>query len=794
MDIDKIVNSMTLEEKAALLTGKDFWQTQDYEKYGIKSMFLSDGPHGLRKQAAEADHLGLNPSVPSTCFPTAAAMANSWNEELGEQLGKALGEEAASMGVNVILGPGICIKRNPRCGRNFEYFSEDPYLAGKMAAAYIRGIQKNGTSACVKHFAMNNQELQRMTTDSIADERTLREIYLTAFEIAVKEGKSKAIMSSYNKINGVYADENKKLITDILRGEWGFDGAVISDWAGTNNKVESVKAGSDLEMPACKYGADDVVKAVKDGSLDISAVDECVKRVIRLSEETSKAERGEKFDVEAHHALAKKCAEESVVLLKNDKVLPIKGQSVAFIGDFFFTPRYQGAGSSIVNPTKLDGYEEAFKAAGINSIGFARGFDRFEKKNDKLTEQAEELAKKADVVIMAVGLNEVGEAEGIDREHIMLPDNQKELYETLRKICRRIVLVLFCGSTVELGWGSSADAIVYASLMGQAGAGALADILAGKVNPSGKLAETFVSLYDLCPSAHYFHKSGANVEYRESIFVGYRYYDTAAVPVAYPFGYGLSYTSFKYSDVSADEKGVKFSITNVGSFDGAETAQLYIGKKDSVIFRPKKELKGFKKVFLKVGETKEVYIPFDDKTFRFFNAASDKWEIEGGEYEIYVGASSADIRLSAMTSVEGNMTKAPYDRKKLPSYYAAKIGDIKDGEFAALLGRQIPSAEYAFYKKNRMVIHENCTVSELRYSKRWVGRFFSWCIRFAIKFLRGTGRRSDANTLVMGVLYQPIRGMAKFGGMTRRQMEGMLNMFNGHLFKGLGMMISKEKK
>lgn len=792
MDKKKIIENMTVRQKADILTGKNFWQTKDYEEYGIPSLFLSDGPHGLRRQAAKADHLGLNASIPATCFPTAAAMANSWDEELGEKMGEALGEEAASLDVNVLLGPGICMKRDPRCGRNFEYFSEDPYLAGKMAAAYVRGIQTNGTSACVKHFAGNNQEERRMVTDSVVDERTLREIYLTAFEIAVKEGRTKAIMSSYNKVNGEYSDGNNHLIRDILRGEWGFDGVVISDWAGTDNKVKSTLAGSDLEMPCCRYGADDIVKAVECGELDVKYVDGSVERILTLIEQTTAGEKGKPFDEKAHHELAAKCAQESIVLLKNDGVLPLKENTkVAVIGDFAKNPRYQGAGSSAVNPTKLENLLD--NLGGVNCIGYEKGFDRYGKDKPALIRKAVKLALKADVVVLCLGLDEDTEAEGLDRENIKIPQNQIELFKQVRVFSKKLVLVLSCGSSVETGFCRSSDAIVYGSLSGQAGASAIADVLTGKVNPCGKLAETFPVKLEDCAAFRYFPGKQMTAEYREGPYIGYRYYDTAKVPVAYPFGHGLSYTKFGYSDLSADEKGVTFKITNAGDCDGAEIAQLYVGKRDGKIFRPAKELKGFKKVFLKKGESATVNIPFDDKTFRYFNVNTNKWEVEGGDYQLYIGASVADIRLETSVQRQGTTENLPYGASLLPSYYSGKVTEVGDGEFAALLGREIPKAGYDFYKKKRMVIHENCTVADLRYSKRWVGRAFSGIIMFGAKFLKYTGNRAMANTIITGVTHQPVRGIAKFCGLSRRQMEALIMMFNGHFFKGIKKFFSKEK-
>lgn len=825
---DEIIKKMTLEEKAAMLTGKDFWSTVAMPELGIKSLSLSDGPHGLRKQAAASDHLGLNASIPATCFPTAATMANSWNEALGEEMGEALGEEAASQEVNVLLGPGVNMKRNPRCGRNFEYFSEDPYIAGKMAAAYIRGIQKNGTSACVKHLAANNQEERRMVSNSVIDERTLRELYLTAFEIAVKEGKTKSVMTSYNRINGVHADENEHILRDILRNEWGYEGIVVSDWAGTNNKVASCKAGSDIEMPACRYGADDIVDAVESGELDIKYVDECIERILTLMDSTTAGEKGKPFDKAAHHALAQRCAEESIVLLKNDGTLPIDSTvKVAIVGDFAYNPRYQGAGSSIVNPTVLnrftellhkrepenkpykqgigttgketdipvvETYVEDLREYTMNVVGYEKGFDRYGKKKKGKLKKAVKLVNKADVAIVFLGLDEISEAEGLDREHIKIPQNQIELYNAVKATGKKVVVVLSCGSSVELGFADEANAILYACLSGQACADAVFNVITGKVNPSGKLAETFPVKYEDCSSASHFPGKKMTVEYREGLFIGYRYYDTANVPVQYPFGHGMSYTTFEYSELKVSKDGVAFKIANTGSVDGAEIAQLYVGKTDGKVFRPAKELKGFAKVAVKAGETVDVAIPFDDKTFRYFNVGTNNWEEEEGEYDLYIGASSNDIKLTGKTERVGTGATSPYDREKLPSYFSGAVANVGDDEFIALYGAELPSPEYRFYKKNRMVIDENCTVADLRYSKRWVGRFFSGAIRFAIRFLRGVGKRTTANTLVMGVLHQPVRGLAKFGGMNRRKMEALMLMFNGHFFKGFGRFITKGKK
>ena len=790
-----VISKLTHRQKADLLTGKDFWSTLAVDEVGLPSAYLSDGPCGLRKQAAKSDHLGLNPSIPATSIPTTATVANSWNEELGQAMGELLGEEAAAKKVNVLLGPGMNIKRNPLCGRNFEYFSEDPYLSGKMAAAYIRGIQKNGISACVKHFAANNQEERRMVSDSVMDERTLREIYLTGFEIAVKEGNPKSIMSSYNQLNGTFANENEHLLKEILRDEWGFEGVIVTDWAGCNDRIKGLIAGNELEMPACRYGADDVFRALEDGTLDESLVDERLDNLIDLILSTDDALKAapESFDEEAHHASARKCAEESVVLLKNnDNVLPLGRERVCFIGDFADKPRFQGAGSSNVNPTREEHFKDEAKNYDFDFIGYAKGFMRFGQKSKKLKAAALKLASQADKIVFFAGLDEIRESEGLDRANMKLPQNQIELLSDIYALGKPVVVVLFCGSPVELDVVEKADAIVHGYLGGQAGVSALLNILTGKVNPSGKLAESYPFQYEDCSTAAYFPGHKLTVQYREGLFVGYRYYSTANVKPRYPFGFGLSYTSFAYSDIKVDEKGVSFVITNTGDRDGAEVAQLYIGKPDSKIIRPKIELKGFRKVFIKSKQSVEVLIPFDDYTFRVFNPLQNQWQIEGGEYEISVGASSEDLRLTGRITLEGNATDFGYCFEKLEKYYHADVTAITDEEFEALLNRPLPVDEYPFYKKNRMVIHENCTVADLRYSKRWVGRLFSGVVRFTHRFLWTIGKKTTANTLTMGIIHQPIRGLAKYSGMSGKQMDALLMMFNGHLWKGLKRFFAKK--
>ena len=786
-----IIDQLTLKEKASLVSGKDFWQTVNIDRIGLRSAFLSDGPHGVRRQAKEADHLGLNASIPATCYPTAATMANSWDPELGEALGQRLGQEAAVQKVNVLLGPGTNIKRNPLCGRNFEYFAEDPYLAGKMAASYIKGIQSNGISACVKHFACNNQEENRMALDSVVDERTLREIYLTPFEIAVKEGKVKSIMSSYNLVNGTYANENEHLLVDILRKEWGFDGLVVTDWGANNDGVLSLKCGNQLEMPGTPDRPEEVIKAIEAGELEESVLDDNVDTLLDIILDTF--ENGvdkapESFDVEEHHEFAKKCAEESAVLLKNNGVLPLNNaRKVAFIGDFLYLPRYQGAGSSIVNPTKLDNTIDLLDKCHIQNVGACRGFNRYGKKSKKLHNEAIELAKKADVVVLYLGLDEVSEAEGLDRVDLRLKDNQLDLVKDIKALKKEIVVVLSCGSAIEIPFVNDVDAILHCYLNGQAGAEAALNILVGNVNPSGKLSETYPVKLEDVPSSDNFPSHTRTIEYREAYGIGYRYFDKANVKVNFPFGYGLSYTKFEYNNLVVTKEGVDFEITNVGQYQGKEIAQLYVGLALSAVIRPLKELKGFAKVELKPGETKKVHIAFDDKTFRYFNTFTNNWEIEGGEYDIYVGSSSADICLTGTINVEGTNAEPPYIKAQLPNYAVGNLKNLPDEEFAMLLGHEIPDGSLPFYKKNRMVIDYNTTIRELRYSKRWIGRLIGKAIPWFTRVLYKCGNRVLANTLVMGVVHQPMRGMSRFsqGGLRMSQLDGLISMFNGHFFSGL---------
>lgn len=777
----EIIAKLNLEQKCALLSGAGTFTTRGCPKAGVPSITLSDGPNGVRKQAGTADHLGLNPSVPATCFPTAATVACSWDPALGEQLGRAMGEEAAAQEVSVLLGPGLNTKRSPLCGRNFEYFSEDPYLSGKLAAAYVRGIQSNGIAACPKHFAVNSQELRRMASDSVVDERTLRELYLTGFEIVVKEAHPKTIMSSYNLVNGTYANENAHLLQDILRRDWGFDGAVVTDWGGSNDHALGVKNGSTLEMPA--PGGDavrELLKAVETGKITEADVDARLDELLTLVFDTHAAVENHSlsFDADAHHALARRAAAESAVLLKNDgDLLPLAaGASVAVIGDFAETPRYQGAGSSAVNSIKVDTFLDCLKDSGLHSVGFATGFDRQGKPDDAKKAEAAALAAKADVVLLCLGLDEIKESEGLDRADMKLADNQIELLQAVQQANPNTVVVLSAGASLETPWLAHCRALVYGALGGQAGAGAMVDVLTGKINPSGKLAETWANTHADTPAKDNFAGAGRTVQYREGLYVGYRYYQTAGVPVAFPFGYGLSYTSFAYSELKADARSVTLTVTNTGSRAGAEIVQVYAAKLDAQIFRPAQELKAFTKVWLEAGESKTVTLPLDDKAFRYWNTKTDSWEVEGGTYELRVGANSADIRLTAAVEVNGTSAPNPYAGKALPHYTSGKVQRVPDDEWEILLGRPIPA--------DTVKIDRNMTLGELNHSRSplcWL----VWAV--LTMMLNASYKRGKPNLNVMFQYNMPLRALAKMtsGAISMGMVDGIVLEAKGFWVIGL---------
>ena len=653
-DVKEIVRQMTLEEKAGMCSGKDFWHLKSVERLGIPEVMVSDGPHGLRKQAENGDHLGINESIKAVCFPAACATACSFDRDLLEEMGAALGTECQAENVSVLLGPAVNIKRSPLCGRNFEYFSEDPYLAGQMAKAHITGVQKEGVGTSIKHFAANNQEYHRMSASSEVDERTLREIYLAAFETPVKEAKPKTVMCSYNRINGVFASENPWLLDEVLRKEWGYEGYVMSDWGAVNDRVPGLKAGLELEMPASGGETDrQIVEAVKNGTLKEEVLDQAVERILNVIFDYVDHRKDAVFDMEKDHALAEKVETESMVLLKNDGILPLKkGVRAAFIGVFAKTPRYQGGGSSHINSFRVTGALEA--AEKMADLTYAEGYRLKEDVIDEvLVAEAVEAAKSAEVAVIFAGLPDAFESEGYDRTHMRMPDSQNYLIHEVCKVQPNVVVVLHNGSPVEMPWAEEVSGILEAYLGGQGVGTAEVRILFGEANPCGKLAETIPYKLSDNPSYLNFPGDGETVAYREGIFVGYRYYDRKEMPVRYPFGYGLSYTEFSYSNLQLDKSSMKdtdtltvsVDITNTGKRAGKEIVQLYVADRTGSADRPVRELKNFAKVSLEPGETETVRMELNKRSFAWYNVKLHDWYAASGTYEIQIGKSSREIVL-----------------------------------------------------------------------------------------------------------------------------------------------------
>lgn len=686
-DYNALVAQMTLEEKAGLCSGLDFWHLKGVERLGIPSIMVTDGPHGLRKQKQGSDHLGLFDSVPATCFPSAAGLACSWDVDLVKQVGIALGEECQTENVGVLLGPGANIKRSPLCGRNFEYFSEDPYLSTVLATSHIQGVQSQGVGTSLKHFAVNNQEHRRMSTNAVVDERTLREIYLASFEGAVKEAQPWTVMCSYNQVNGAFASENTKLLTDILKEEWGHEGFVVSDWGAVNERDHALAAGLELEMPASGgVGERKVIEAVQNGTLSEEALDRAVLRLLRIIFMAVDNKKEDfQYNKEDHHQLARKVASESMVLLKNDgNLLPLKKDArIAVIGPFAEKPRYQGGGSSHINPTKMDNpVEEMKKLAGNeDSVVFAEGYDlEHDNIDDALLKEAKQAAAQAEVAVIFAGLPDRYESEGYDRTHLNLPSNQNQLIEEIAAVQENVVVILMNGSAVVMPWIDRVKGILEAYLGGQAVGGALADLLYGQVSPSGKLAETFPLKLSDNPSFLNFPGEGDRVEYREGIFVGYRYYDKKEMNTLFPFGFGLSYTAFEYSDLVLDKKSMKdtealtvtFKVKNIGDRTAKEIVQLYVRDVDCSVIRPEKELKSFAKVELQPGEQKEVSMTLSKRAFAYYNVELKDWHVETGEFAILIGKSSRDIVLQDVCRVDSTV------RLKKKYTMNTTLGDLFD--------------------------------------------------------------------------------------------------------------------
>ncbi|QPK80569.1 glycoside hydrolase family 3 protein [Schaalia sp. ZJ405] len=773
----EIAQSLSVLEAASLLAGRNEWESRALPERGIPSFIMSDGPHGVRRQTGSGDHLGLGESEKATCFPTAATVANSWDPQLAQDMGAAIGQEARALGVDVLLGPGINIKRSPLCGRNFEYYSEDPLQAGRMAAGFVRGIQSQGVSACPKHFAVNSQELRRMASDSVVDERTMREIYLTAFEIVVREAHPQTLMSSYNLVNGTYAHENAHLLLDILRQEWGFDGMVVSDWGGSNRLVEAARNGGSLEMPVPGLdGVRAVCRAVKDGSLPKEKVYDRAAEVIRIALGAQSHGERPALDADPHHALARRVSEESSVLMRNeDQILPLAaGTTVAFIGDMAKTPRYQGSGSSQVNPTRLETTLDVAKDFDLDVVGYAQGYDRQGALNASLISEAVALAKRADVVIAYIGLDELSESEGLDREHMRLPQAQIDMLEAVHAVNPRIVAVVSAGSSFETTWASKTQAILHTSLSGQAGASAALRILTGAVNPSGRLSETYPVRYEDNPTSRWYPATQRHSLYREGLYVGYRYFTSTHTPVAFPFGFGLSYSTFQYSQLTVDEDGARFTVTNTSTVDGSDVPQLYV-RSPKTLWGPAVELKGFSKVHVPAGQSVEVTIPFDSYTFRHFSIDKEEWAEEGGEWQIGIGHNVNDIVLTQSMTREGvtSFTSSAYAR-----YIDGRVEDITDVEFEALLGLPLPQ------EPRGGVLTTGDPLSEMSRAKSRLARAVASVLAKKKAKADATGKPD------LGILFvtnMPFRALEKMsmGNVSAEMVDGIVELVNGHTWTGL---------
>ena len=772
---------MTLEDKISLCTGADFWHSKKMEQYGIPAFTMSDGPHGLRCQSDDADMIGVNQSSPATCFPTAVTAGATWNPELYAAEGRAIGEEAAKYGVDIVLGPGCNIKRNPLCGRNFEYISEDPCVAGKMAAAFVRGQQSAGVSSCLKHFAANNQEYKRQNGDSQVDDRALREIYLAPFETAVKEGSPGTVMCSYNKINGVHASDNKWLLTDVLRREWGFDGMVVTDWGALCDRIKAYRAGCDLNMPGgSQYMEKEVQEAVSGGTLFESDIDAVVERIIRMALYFAQVKKESSFEADAHDQLACAVAEQGAVLLKNDShLLPVKEEDIVLIGDMAKNFRYQGAGSSHINPLSLTSLTDA-----LLNVPYFACCDADGNVTEEDLQQAAAMAKEARVAVVVAGLPDSYESEGFDRENMKLPEGHNCMVEAVAAANPNTVVVLLGGSAMELPWYDKVKAILYMGLSGQAGGRACANLLTGKANPSGRLTETWPLQYDDVISKDTFGKR--NVEYRESIYVGYRYYDKAGVAVRFPFGHGLSYTEFIYRNLQIHDRTVTATVTNTGSVPGAEVVQLYIAPPQDGIHRPVSELKGFVRVELMPNESRQVTFTRDDRSCAVW---ADSWKVPGGKYEVLLAASSRDIRLRGSVEVKGEEVK---QTKWQPgSWYRTLSGTPSREEWEMAMGHAVAIAPEV--KKGHFTMDNSCY--EMKGSSLIMKIQYKITENLIARSFGGKKDYSDPAFKMMMVCATdcPLRAsvISAGGSMSDSMAQGLLEMANGHYIRGIKAMLKK---
>ncbi len=801
MKIQEIIDKMALEEKIKLCSGADYWNTEAFPEYGIPSIRVNDGPHGLRIQKNKKDNLGINESINSTCFPTACMTGSSWDRELIREMGEALAEEAIQEGTAVLLGPGINIKRNPLCGRNFEYFSEDPFLSGELGAAWINGIQGRGVGASLKHFAANSQENHRLCSDSIIDERALREIYLAAFENAVKTAGPATVMCAYNLVNGTYCSDNKYLLTDILRGEWGFQGVVISDWGATNDRIAGFKAGMDLEMPGSKgYFDKAVAEAVKAGDLPEQYIDQCIDRLLSLiftCNENLKIKSNNKYDVEKHHQLARKIAGESAVLLKNDNgILPLDiSKKIVIIGELAQKLRYQGTGSSRITPYKisnvLDGFDE-------HNISYKYYKDYYYK--EYYYKDYDESVKTADYVIIAIGLTEDFESEGFDRNNMDLPESHFKLIDAVAEVNQNIIVLLFGGSPVTMPWIEKAKAVLNMYLPGQAGGLAVADILTGKVNPSGKLAETYPIRYEDVISSDTYGINPKQVLYKESIYVGYRYYEKAGKDVLFPFGFGLSYTEFTYSDMLVTGEAPDFTVTlkikNTGKLPGAEIVQLYVGKPQTGVFAPEKELMGFEKVYLQPGEDKQIKFELNSRSFSYYDIDKKTWIVQNGQHPIKIGASSKDIKLEDTVEFKDtdrvNYIPGDAEQKQLLQWYYKPEGIPSKEAFEVLSGYRIQPVT----NKKIGDFDLTCTISEMMES-RFIRMIYK-VIEFIMGWKNGGINYSNPYFKMMmeSAVSTPLKNLILMGDglLTPGLAKFLVRTANGHFVRRILTILKNEAK
>jgi len=786
-EIEKIIKELTLKEKVSLLSGEDFWHLRGIERLNIPNIMVTDGPHGLRKQNESSDNVGISNSVPATCFPTASALASSWDDELIYKVGEHLAKECKAEDVSVLLGPGVNIKRHPLCGRNFEYFSEDPILTGKLAASFIKGVQSKNIGTSIKHFVANNQETMRMGVDAIIDERTLRELYLKGFEIAIKEASPWTVMCSYNKVNGTFLSENKKLLNDVLKEEWKFKGLVMTDWGACNDRVKGLIAGQDLEMPG-NNGLNNLslIEAVNQGQISEELLNERVARVIDLilkSKETLNKNK-DFFDKEEHHNFARKVSSESIVLLKNqNNILPLnKNQKIALVGEFAKKPRYQGSGSSLINPLNLTNAYDAFVEELGDNLIYAPGYSvKNETIDMDLEKEAIEIASKADIVLIMVGLTDIFESEGFDRLHLNIPNNHNHLINEILKVNKNVIISLANGSPVLMPWKDKVKGIIEQYLGGEASGQALADVVFGRVNPSGKLAETFPNSLEEFPSNNNFPGKPRQVIYSEGLYVGYRYYDTAKVKPLYPFGYGLSYTTFEYSNLNLEatkkELKVKFKIKNTGKFEGKEIAQIYISLPDSKIYRPLQELKGYKKVSLKPVESKEIEVNIPLSSLEVYY--KEGFKLESGIYIVKIGKSSENIVLQKKIEINSK-DKFENDNLQIYKNITNNFNPTKE-DFKKLYGKEIPEIQKI------KPYHINSVFKEFK--STLIGKMLHKAItKQFVKMMSPEKENEAIKKMVRNMVDEmPFRSIVTFsnGAISKNRAQGLIDLMNKRIIKGI---------